>query len=87
MKAPKRKQNSRKCKQSSRCKENQSKLDYFWKSNLVNFEENISKNSISMMEEAFLRFPHLPGQILNQLDNKSLLEISECLQFYGFVSF
>ena len=27
---------------------------------------------INMMEEAFLRFPHLPEQIFKQLDNKSL---------------
>ena len=35
-------------------------------------KENISKNSINLMEEAFLRFPHLPEQIFEKLDNKSL---------------
>ena len=30
------------------------------------------KKQINMMEEAFLRFPHLPEQILEKLDNKSL---------------
>ena len=35
-------------------------------------EENHSKNSINRMEEAFLRFPHLPEQIFEKLDNKSL---------------
>ena len=35
-------------------------------------EENIATNSINMMEEAFLRFPHIPEQIFKKLDNKSL---------------
>ena len=34
--------------------------------------ENISNNPINRMEEAFLRFPHLPEQIFKKVDNKSL---------------
>ena len=37
-------------------------------------EENPSNNSINRMEEAFLRFPHLPEQIFEKLDNKSLTD-------------
>ena len=36
-------------------------------------KQNPSNNSINRMDEAFLRFPHLPEQILEKLDNKSLL--------------
>ena len=35
-------------------------------------EENSSNNSINRMEEAFLRFPHLPEQFFEELDFKSL---------------
>ena len=35
-------------------------------------EENPSNNSINRMDEAFLRFPHLPEQIMEELDFKSL---------------
>ena len=35
-------------------------------------KQHISNNSINRMEEAFLRFPHLPEQIFKKLDNKSL---------------
>ena len=35
-------------------------------------KQNLSNNSINRMEEAFLRFPHLPEQIFEKLDNKSL---------------
>ena len=35
-------------------------------------EENPSNNSINRMDEAFLRFPHLPEQIMQELDFKSL---------------
>ena len=35
-------------------------------------EENPSNNSINRMDEAFLRFPHLPEQFFEELDFKSL---------------
>ena len=35
-------------------------------------QENIFNSAINKMEEAFLRFPHLPEQIFGKLDNKSL---------------
>ena len=35
-------------------------------------EENSSNNSINRMEEAFLRFPHLPEQFFEELDFESL---------------
>ena len=35
-------------------------------------KENPSNNSINRMDEAFLRFPHLPEQIMEELDFKSL---------------
>ena len=34
--------------------------------------ENLSNNSINRMDEAFLRFPHLPEQIFDNLDFESL---------------
>ena len=34
--------------------------------------KTLSNNSINRMEEAFLRFPHLPEQIFKKLDNESL---------------
>ena len=34
--------------------------------------ENPTNNSINRMDEAFLRFPHLPEQILEELDFESL---------------
>ena len=37
-------------------------------------KEILSNNSINRMEEAFLRFPHLPEQIFEKLDNKSLTD-------------
>ena len=35
-------------------------------------EENSSNNSINRMEEAFLRFPHLPEQFFEEIDFQSL---------------
>ena len=35
-------------------------------------KENPSNNPINRMDEAFLRFPHLPEQIMEELDFKSL---------------
>ena len=35
-------------------------------------KQNPSNNSINRMDEAFLRFPHLPEQILEELDFESL---------------
>ena len=35
-------------------------------------EENPTNNSINRMDEAFMRFPHLPEQIMEKLDFKSL---------------
>ena len=37
-------------------------------------EENPSNNSINRIDEFFLRFPHLPEQIFEKLDNKSLTD-------------
>ena len=36
-------------------------------------KQNPSNNSINRMDEAFLRFPHLPEQLFKKLDNKSLV--------------
>ena len=39
---------------------------------LTRNEENPTNNSINRMDEAFLRFPHLPEQFFEELDFKSL---------------
>ena len=36
-------------------------------------KQKLVKNSYNRMDEAFLRFPHLPEQIFAKLDNKSLI--------------
>ena len=38
-------------------------------------KQNNSNNSINRMDEAFLRFPHLPEQIFEKFDNKSLVNL------------
>ena len=37
-----------------------------------NNEENPANNSINRMDEAFLRFPHLPEQFFEEIDFESL---------------
>merc|ERR1712020_144592 len=36
-------------------------------------KQNPSNNSINRMDEGFLRFPHLPEQVFQKLDNESLV--------------
>ena len=43
------------------------------KGGLQRKKQNLSNISINRMDEAFLRFPHFPEQIFEQLDDGSIL--------------